>query len=364
MEAWKNLEGASLGALACVVALASIGLITAVSGAPPGEAWMALARHGMFLALGVAGFFLAFTISTDLARRAVIPAMVLLFLLLCLMLTTGLGRNANGATRWIQVGPMSLQPSILFQCLWPIALASWASRDPLRLRDPRQIIKLGAIFFVMILPVLLQPDLGSVVILVFVSGVTFFFAGTPPKYLAILIPVLAGLILAAALVFPHVAERLTWLNQPHEQVQAGKDAFQVGGVTGLGPGNGLLKYGKIPEGETDFVLAIVAEEWGLVGSLSIWSLFVTFTFLGFRAARNAASRYGVILMGSATVMISFQAAYNMAMVTSLMPVKGLPLPFVSRGGSSILALSLLLGVAVKACASARSSRPTVTKLFA
>jgi cell division protein FtsW len=161
-----------------------------------------------------------------------------------------------------------------------------------------------------------------------------------------------------------VAARLTWWDQPPEQVTAGMKAFESGGVTGMGPGNGLLKYGKVAESDTDFVLAMVAEEWGLLGTVGIWSLFVVFTFLGFRAARNAASRYGVILMGSATVMISFQAAYNIAMVVGLLPVKGLPLPFVSRGGSSILALSLLLGVALKACATARSRRPAVTTLFA
>lgn len=364
MEAWKRLEGASLGVLGCVIALAAIGLITAVSVAPPGEAWLALARHGFFLALGVGGFILAFSVPTDVSRRIVNPAMALLFILLVVMLLTPVGRHANGATRWIQIGPLSLQPSILFQCLWPIALASWASRDPLRLRDIRQIFKLGAIFFVLILPVLLQPDLGSVVILVFVSGVTFFFAGTPPKYLAVLLPILGSFIWGAALAFPHVAARLTWWDQAPEQVIAGMKAFESGGVTGMGPGNGLLKYGKVAESDTDFVLAMVAEEWGLFGTLGIWTLFLAFTFLGFRAARNAASRYGVILMGSATVMISFQAAYNMAMVVGLLPVKGLPLPFVSRGGSSILALSLLLGVAMKACATARSRRPAVTTLFA
>jgi cell division protein FtsW len=363
MDAWKRLEGAGVGLIGCVIALAVIGLVTAVSAAPPGEAWLALARHGIFLSLGLGGFVIAFSLSTEAVRRLVIPAMAALFVLLWLMLVTPLGHTANSATRWIQVGSLSLQPSILFQCLWPVALASWASRDPLRLRDIRQIAKLAAIFFIMILPVLLQPDLGSVVILMFVSGVTFFFAGTPTKFLAFVIPVVGGLIWAAAQFFPHVAARLTWLDQPPEQVQAAHKAFSLGGIAGLGPGNGLMKFGKIPESDTDFVLPLVAEEWGMLGTLCIWVLFVTFTFLGFRVARSAASRYGVILMGSATVMISFQAAYNMAMVTGLLPVKGLPLPFVSRGGSSILALSMLLGVALKACCTARRRRPEVTDLF-
>ena len=360
----QRMEGAGLGVLACVLALATIGLITAVSAAPPGEAWQSLARHGLFLVLGVSGFAAAYCMPVESTRRWVVPAMAVLFVVLCLMLTTSLGRTANHATRWIQLGPLSLQPSILFQCLWPVALASWVARDPLRLRDWRQIMKLGVLFSLLAMPVLLQPDLGSVIILVLVSGVTFFFAGTPLRFLFVLIPLLFLFVVVMAQFFPHVAARLTWWEQPSDQVVPGMHAMSQGGLTGLGPGNGLMKFGMIPESDTDFVLPIVAEEWGLIGTASIWLLFVGFTFLGFRTARDSQTRYGIILMASATVMISFQAAYNMAMVTGLVPVKGLPLPFVSRGGSSILALSLLLGVSLRACSAEGRRRPDAASLFA
>lgn len=363
MDAFKRIEPAGFGMLACIIALAVMGLVTAVSAAPPGDVWMTLARHCLFLGLGVAGFLGAFSLSTATTRRLVLPAILILFVFLWLMLTTNLGHRANSATRWVEIGPFSLQPSILFQCLWPIALASWVSRDPLRIRDWRQIAKLVGLFLVMMLPVLLQPDLGSVLILMVVSGFTFLFAGAPTRFLLLMLPLAALIIYLAALVFPHVASRLTYLQDPPQQVVRAEVAFAAGGITGVGPGNGLLSRGYIPESDTDFVLPIVAEEWGLFGTLGIWSLFIAFTTFGFRAARLSRSRYGIILMASATVMISFQAAYNMAMVTGLVPVKGLPLPFVSRGGSSILALSALLGVALKAVYEDRRRPTPAPELF-
>ena len=332
MASFSRLDRACRALLACVVALAVIGLVTAVSAAPPGEAWTALARHCLFLGLGTGAFLLSFSLSTERTRALVVPAMAVLFVFLCLMLATGLGRTANSATRWVQVGPLTLQPSILFQCLWPIAIASWVARDPLRLRDPRELFRIGALFLLVMIPVLLQPDPGSVVILLIVTGCTFLFAGAPSRILMILLPVLAGLVFLAALVFPHVASRLTWWQETPAQVQKGQDALMIGGLSGLGPGNGVYKHGWVPEGDTDFVLPLVGEEWGLFGTLTVWLLYVSFTFLGMRAARRARSRYGIILMVAATLMISFQAAYNMAMIGGLVPVKGLPLPFISRGG--------------------------------
>lgn len=334
--------------LGCVAALTGIGLVAAVSAAPPGEAGLALGMHCAHLALGLGAFLIGFLIHPDSARRFVVVGLAAVGLLLTLMLVAGIGHSSHEATRWIRIGGFSFQPSLLYQCLWPVALASWVVRDPLRLAQTPALLRLGGWFFLLMLPVFLQPDLGSVAILMFVTGVTMLFAGAPMRFLWAIAGLGAVSVLLAFLLFPHVADRLDWWKEPEEQVVRGMEAIAAAGPTGRGPGLGVMKHGHVPEGRTDFVLTVIGEEWGLMGTLPVWTLFAAFTLLGFAVARRAATRYGVILMASATVMVSVQAAYNMAMVFGLVPVKGLPLPFVSRGGSSILALAALLGLALQA----------------
>lgn len=334
--------------LSCVAALTGIGLVAAVSAAPPGEAGLALGMHCAHLSLGLGAFLVGFLIHPDSVRRYVGWALGGLALLLLLMLVSGIGHSSHEATRWIRIGGFSFQPSLLYQCLWPVALASWVVRDPLRLNQTPALLKLGGVFFLLMLPVFLQPDLGSVAILMFVTGVTMLFAGAPMRFLWAVVGLGVFALLLAFFLFPHVADRLDWWKQPEEQVVRGMEAIAAAGPIGRGPGLGVMKHGHVPEGRTDFVLTVIGEEWGLLGTLPVWTLFAAFTLLGFAVAHRAATRYGVILMASATVMVSVQAAYNMAMVFGLVPVKGLPLPFVSRGGSSILALAGLLGLALQA----------------
>lgn len=342
-----SAQGVAVAWVSCLALLAAIGLLTAGSAAPPGEAGLALGMHSAHLALGLGAFLGGFLLDPERARRWVRPAMLLTWLLLAAMLF-GLGHSSHEATRWIRIGGFSLQPSLLFQCLWPVALSSWVVRDPLRLRQPRALLLLGCGFLLLMLPVFLQPDLGSVAILMLVSGITLIFAGAPMRFLWTMFAAGAVAVVIAALVFPHVANRLDWWKQPEEQVVLGMDAMSASGPAGRGPGLGVMKHGHVPESRTDFVLTVIGEEWGLAGSVTVWSLYAAFTLLGFALARRAATRYGTILMAAATTMVSIQAAYNMAMITGLVPVKGLPLPFVSRGGSSILALAALLGLALRA----------------
>lgn len=348
--------------LLCIGTLAVVGLVTAVSAAPPGEAWVSLGQHAAHLALGVLAFLAAYSARPDEARRWAPLAVAVLFALLVVMLVTPLGIESHSARRWIRIGPLSLQPSLFLQFLWPIIAASWAARDPLRLRSLRELCKLGGVFLFVMLPVFLQPDYGSVVILGFVTSIVFLFAGAPRKYLWILLPTFIATIWLASLVFPHVSSRLQGVIQEGYQVSQGKEAMEHGGLLGQGPGQGVYKYGHVPEGETDFILPLIAEEWGLLGTSVVWLLFVGVMLFGLRSARRSQTRYGVILMAAATAMISFQAAYNIAMVTGAVPVKGLPLPFVSRGGSSVLALSALLGVALRAAQANRRARIPVTEL--
>ena len=351
MTASRALRSDLIGMLACVAALSLVGLMTGLSGAPPGEGWSRLSTQCLHLALGLAAFLAAAAAPVAQARRVVPGLIVLLFLVLLAMLVVpGFGHESHAAVRWIMIGSQPLQPSVLLQCLWPAALAAWIAEDPLRCRQHGALWRLMAVFSVLAAPVLLQPDFGSVVILAVATGMLFFFAGAPITFLRQLVPVLIVALVVALLLFDHVDARLSAFisRDLGHQAERAQEAFAVGGRGGAGPGLGIVKMGWVPEGETDYVLAMIAEEWGLIGTLSVWTLFVAFTLFGVRAARRAETRYAALLIASATLMISLQGALNMAVVTDIAPPKGLPLPFVSRGGSSILALSALLGLAVRA----------------
>lgn len=353
------------GMMACVVALAAFGVVAGVSAARPGDGWGSLALHAGHLIVALIAFLISYALPSERMREAAPGLLFLVFLVLVAMLFTTFGHSSHNAERWVQIGGMSIQPSVLLQCLWPVALASWAARDPLRLLQPMQLTKLMLAFGLLVLPVLLQPDLGSVIILIMVTGISLFFAGVSLRFLRVLIPAVAGLLVAAAYMFDHVSSRLVkfWHAEPDFQVSRSLEAFATGGLAGRGPGQGELKFGWVPEGNTDFIFALIAEEWGLFGTGALWLLFAAFTVFGVVAARRAERRYGAILTAAATVMISIQAALNMAVVTGIMPPKGLPLPFVSRGGTSVLALSALLGLAVRACLDKRKSKVPVEEFI-
>ena len=356
-------EALARALLGCVGLLALVGLAVAASASPPGEAWAGMTLHLVHLGLGLGAFLVAWHLPPERLRQLAWPASWALAALLAVLLFGGWLHASNQAARWIRIGPMSFQPSLLLQFLWPVALASWVARDPLRLRQPRALGRLALRFALLTLPVLLQPDLGSVVILLFVGGVTLMFSGAPIRLLQVSVLSFVVLLAVASALFPHVGSRLDWWQHPSEQVERGVETLSAAGPLGRGPGLGVMKFGHVPEGRTDFVLTLVGEEWGLPGTLFVWSLFLAFTFLGLALARRARSRYGVVLMVAATVMIAFQAAYNLAMVVGMLPVKGLPLPFVSRGGSSLLALSALLGAALRAALDARRARPPLPGLL-
>ncbi|RMH03500.1 MAG: hypothetical protein D6702_05840 [Planctomycetota bacterium] len=359
MAASRALRADLAAMLGCVAILALIGLVMGVSVAPPGEGWDRLGTHCLHLALGLGAFLAALAVPSRIARQIVPGLLVLVFAVLVAMLVVpGFGLRSHAAVRWIRVGSQPIQPSVFLQCLWPAAIAAWIAEDPLRCRQPREVTRVMLVFAVLVAPVLFQPDLGSVLILGVATAMLFFFAGLPIRLLRIFVPVLILAFLVALVAFDHVEARIAAFlsRELGEQALRAQEAFAVGGLSGAGPGLGVMKLGWVPEGDTDYILALVAEEWGLIGTLAVWGLFVAFTLFGVRAARRAESRYSALMLAAATLMISLQAALNMAVVTNIAPPKGLPLPFVSRGGSSILALSALLGLAVRAAFEGSSRR--------
>lgn len=350
-----------MGMMACVGCLAAAGVVAGVSAARPGDGWDSLKLHASHLLIGLFAFLAAYSIPSKRLRDVVPGLLLVVWLALVAMLFTNFGHSSHQAERWIKIGSFTLQPSVLLQALWPVMLASWAARDPLRLLQPMRLVHMMLAFCVLVAPVLFQPDLGSVLILLGVTGITLFFAGVSLRFLRVLVPLTLVTLFAAANLFTHVSSRLdSFINQEHgTQVIRSLEAFEAGGPLGVGPGQGTYTRGWIPEGDTDFILAQIAEEYGLFGTLSLWTLYVAFTVFGVVAARRSERRFGAILTAAATVMISIQAGLNMAVVTGIAPPKGLPLPFVSRGGTSVLALAALLGLTARACLERRHSKVPV-----
>ena len=267
-----------------------------------------------------------------------------------------MGMAEGGSQSWLRVGPMNVQPSEYAKLAVLLLSASGLTRWARRKMTDRELVGYLALVLVPIVGlIMLQPDLGTTLAL----SAAFFFAlmlgGVPKRHLALL--AIAGVALACVAVFSD-AERASrffafldpWVDAQgdgYQTVQAFL-AFGSGGIDGVGLGMSAQKFFYLPAAHTDFILAIIGEELGLLGSLGVVGAFGVFAYAGFRIAIGTRDPFGRLLAGGLTAMIVGQAVMNMAAVTALMPVTGIPLPLVSYGGSSLTftmgCIGLLLSV--------------------
>jgi cell division protein FtsW len=319
-------------------------------------------RQLIWLAVGLPVMLLASRVNLEKYRAYSVPALFVGIFLMCLVLVPGLGVMAGGAKRWLRLGPLSFQPSEAMKLIMVFFLADSLVRRRERLQN------LGGIVSYLVLGVCmgllqLQHDFGSVVTLVTVTMTLLFLAGVRKSFftlpLAALIPVMAYLVMSSS----YRVRRITSFMHPWDDPQ-GK-GFQLiqsliavgsGGPIGVGLSNSTQKLFYLPAPHTDFIYAIIGEELGLWGSLCVLGLFVIFAVRGFQVAAAAASRadgqFDALLAAGLTGLIVFQAFLNMGVVTGLLPTKGLPLPLVSYGGTSLVftlaAVGLLLNVSRRA----------------
>ncbi len=262
-----------------------------------------------------------------------------------------LGHASHGAHRWIRLGPMMFQPSELGKIGLVIALAWYCDRYQRQMKTFKRGILLPGIFIAFILGLIfVEPDRGTTILLAVVSGIMLLVAGV--RWRDILLPAAAG---AAGLVVSilHDPMRMNrifaWLHPQQHLNGAALQAQQAmiglgsGGWLGVGLGNGLEKHGYLPEIQTDFIFANIGEELGLVATLFIVLAFVIIALCGIIIAVNAREPFGALLATGLTFLISLQAAINIGVVTSALPNKGLPLPFISYGGSNLLAMLTCIG---------------------
>jgi cell division protein FtsW len=313
-----------------------------------------LRRQLLWVSLGGAAAVLLAHLSLSLLRRLIPMALLGTAGLMVLTFVPGIGSMFLGARRWIILFGYSFQPSELVKAVTLVYLAYILSRKHEQLDDAVNAL-LPPVIVVAIFATLiyLQNDFSTAFFLVFVSLSMLFVAGVPLRYFAALGVMTAPLSVILLLTRAHRVNRILAFLDPTRdpggtgyQVLASRTALAQGGLWGAGIGQGVQKFGALPEAHSDFVFAILAEELGFVGVFLVVLLFAYFAYRGFRIAYHAKDRFVSLLAFGITASIVFQALLNMAVVSGLVPATGVPLPFFASGGSSMFVSLAMCGLLV------------------
>jgi len=308
-----------------------------------------LKRTLMFGAVALVIMHLTARRGLTLARNATPLILgVSIFLLLAVL---GAGTTVNGATRWIGSGFLQIQPSELAKVALVLYGADLLARKPKRARSIEGFMPFLVVAGVSCLLIMLQPDMGTTMVIAFAVAATLIAAGARPRDLGMIALTIGVLALLMTIVEPYRMERLTgFLNPGHDASGAGFQAAQAkialgsGGLFGVGIGNGVQKAFYLPEAHTDMISAVIGEELGLVGIIGVVGLFAMFGYAGLKVAQKAKDNYGKLLVAGLTSLILVQAAINLFAVMGLAPLTGVPLPFVSYGNSSLMATLFAVGL--------------------
>ncbi len=303
----------------------------------------------------VVGFLgLKFFVNYDYKKLPKWDVMVLVVIIALLALVdfTPLGVTINGAKRWIALGGFQLQPSEFAKPALVLLFASAFQRNANLFERKKWLLAILPIAAIIAF-VFIQPNLSMVILLLATTVVMYLSAGGSFKlFFTMLGAGIAGLVVAAAtLIKPYQLQRLkTWLNPDLDPLGAGYNiiqsliAFAAGGLWGTGYGASIQKLQYLPECHTDFIFAVLAEEFGFIGCVLLIGLFFTFVQRGFLIASRCSDMYGKILAVGITFSIGFQAFMNMSVASSFLPATGIPLPFISYGGSSLIVSMWMVGI--------------------
>ena len=365
--------------------LLAIGLVMVLSASSVrsfstyGSPYAIAVKQGIFIVIGLPALWLASRLPARVWRSVGTPLLLAAVVLLVLVLVPGIGRDVSGARRWIPLpGGFNIQPSELAK----LGLAIWGAdllvRKRKLLREWKHLlVPLVPVVGLLCVLALLEPDMGTTIVIASVLVALLWVVGAPARIFAGLVSIflLFGAVLAVA--EPYRLARLTHFSNPcalHQRLEGGFQACQglvalgSGGVFGLGLGASREKWpGGLPNPYTDYVYAIVGEELGLIGTLTVLLLFGVLTFAGIRIAKRTSDPFSRLAASGVTVWIAVQALVNMGTVAGLVPVTGIPLPLISFGGSALIptliAIGMLLSFAreepgARKALSARSRRRT------
>ncbi len=342
-----------------VIALVAIGVVMVysassvrsyISTADPGSQGF---QQGIWAILGLAAMVAASRVDFRLLRHVAIPIFFVTMILLGVVLIPGIGTAAFGSRRWLSLpGLGNFQPAELAKLAVCLYLAHWLDR---RGTDVRSFWNGLIPFVILVAPgfllIALEPDLGTAGVYVAAALAIFFMAGANLFYLGAIGSAVVG---AAYVMVSNTSYQLAriegFLDPFRDPLHTGYNAVQalmalaLGGITGAGLGASRQKFFYLPAPSTDFIFAIIGEEWGLIGTLTVLALFVMVAYQGYRIAIHAPDTFSGLLAAGITTWLVAQACINMMVVTALLPVTGIPLPFISYGGSALIINLVAVGI--------------------
>lgn len=305
------------------------------------------------LSFGILGFILTYFLYYQRFRKIALVLLLLNIAALVLVLTP-LGMNIKGASRWLEIGGFSFQPGELIKLTFLIYLASWISKNKSRTQSFTEgllpfLILLGTVTFLLVV----QPSTTTAIILLGAAGLTYFTSGAKIKFIV-------ALLLLAALGFslliymtPYRMERITTFLHPQEETLS--EAYHInqslialgsGGVTGVGYGQSTTKLNYLPEPVGDSIFAVIGEELGFIGSSVVIFLFIGLTWRGLAIARKTPDLFGRLLVVSFISVTAIQAIINIGAISGFLPLTGIPLPFISYGGTALAVFMTMSGIIV------------------
>lgn len=357
-----------------ILCLIGVLMVFSASGVDPSDPTYLIGRHVQWLLLGVVVLVVTMSVPYQRWRRYSVPAIILAAILLALVLwgPSFISEEVKGAKRWLSFGsfPATLQPSEFAKLALILYLADWCASRGEKVRDfSYGLLPFGVVMAIVGALVFLEPDMGTTLVIFSIGICMYFVSGASLKHMGSGLLLAAGVFGMAAVGASYRMQRLmAFLDPWHDPQGVSYHAVQSllaigsGGLWGMGLGASRQKYGWLPEQTTDAIFSVWGQEVGFIGSILMIALFLVVAWRGYKVARNAPDGFAQLLATGVTTWVIFQAMLNIGAVSGAIPFTGVPLPFVSYGGSSLLitlaAVGLLLNVSKYSHAPAPAPVPT------
>lgn len=315
-----------------------------------GDKYYYIKDQFVWVTLGMSALFIFSYFDYHKLYYLSLPILITAIILLVLVFIPGIGVYALGANRWINLKLFTLQPAEFVKLGLAIYLSAWFSN-----KEKGRFIAFCLILGLVLLLVMLEPDMGTAGVILFEALILYFLSGGNLYHFIMVIPVISIATYLLIKLEPYRAKRLAAFFSSSDSLQGSSYhvkqiliAFGSGGLTGVGLGNSLQKYAYLPENTTDSIFAIISEEIGFIGSTILILLFIVVVWRGFIIAGNAKDTFGKLLAGGIISFLGIQTIVNLGAQTALLPLTGIPLPFISYGGSALIvdlcAIGILLNI--------------------